>query len=125
MTQPTFVVAKNNGVLTYDKNLYGTRPLIVDSPWLNPYTGSNTSQPNTALINLASDLNEWLMSVMQDNAKFKSGQLVVHGSEDLVIGNYAKVPEWNEEFYLSTVAHTYVYPQSWQATLGVVRGRPL
>lgn len=124
LTMPSFATNPNNGVNLPGQNLYGPRPLIVDSTWVNPYS-SNGKKANQNALTQASTLNQWLINVMSENQKFKTGTLTVAGRFEYQIGQYANVSEWDEEYYISGVSHNFVAFQQWTAQLQVVRGRPL
>lgn len=124
LTMPSFATDPNNGVNTLGQSLYGPRPLIIDSTWVNPYS-SNGKKNNQNALAQASTLNVWLMNVMSENQFFKMGTFTVAGRHEYQIGQYANVAEWDEEYYIEGVSHNFVYPQLWTTQLQVVRGRPL
>lgn len=123
-TMPAFSIDKGNGVNTAGQDLYGTRPLIVDSPWINPFDQTNTAKPNSDPFSDAAELNQWLMYTMQDNQRFKMGSMTLHGSSRYKIGQYAEIDGWNQEYYISGVSHNYQQFQTWTTQLNLVRGRP-
>lgn len=116
VTMSVYAAGVSNGILTKKSELFGIRPLQIDTPWIQ--AGSNAAQQN------ASDLNEWLAEVMGDNEQFWSGTVNCHGDPDYQIGTYRTVQEENKEFYISSVSNNYQYNANrWDATLQVVRGR--
>ena len=125
LTMPVFVTAGLNGISTSNQSLFGTRPLIVDSAWVNPFNGSDTTAQNQNAVSVANDLNTWLLAVMQDNQRFKSGNMSVHGNEKYRIGTYANFKQKNEEYYVTSVQHTYTQFQRWDTKLYLTRGRSL
>lgn len=123
--QAAYALEPGNGVPTSNANLYGTRPLIIDSPWLSPLSGAQQGKPNNNAFTQAVDMNKWLMAVMKDNPRFEQGTFTVHGHEKYAIGQYATLPQWGTEYYIAGVQHNYVQYQTWQTQLTVERGRPL
>jgi len=118
ITMPAYAVDSGNGVNMDNQSLYGTRPLIIDTPWVNAATGGNPIQ-------IASELNQWLVQVMSGNNMFQSGNMTMQGREDYVVGKYGVVKDWDTEFYIADVNHQYTQFQRWDTSLQVVRGRPL
>ena len=125
LTQPVFATGKNNGVFQSSANLYGQRPLIIDTSWIAEYDGANPKQPNSGAIQIGSQLNEWLMATMEQNAEFLGGTISCHGDESYQIGQYRTVPATNQEFYIAGIQDSFTIKDGWTAYLTVERGRNL
>lgn len=109
--------------------LWGILPLQLTTPWVSTLdqTFGQDAQRQVA------DLNTWLVNVYEDNDKFVTGTLTVHGAHAYTIGRYVVVAPgvvsadpvpW--EAYIQTVDHTIDISSNtatWTTDLGVVRGR--
>ena len=126
MTMPTFLPGLSNGVLTSKSRLYGINPLVVDTPWVSIAQSDGTPAKNvTPVLQLAADLNSWLIATMADNELFWSGALTCHGDETLQVGTYRNADDGthNREYYVSQVNHNFNYTgNNWTSTAQIVRG---
>jgi hypothetical protein len=109
--------------------LWGIQPLQLTTPWVSTLqqTFGQAAQEQVAA------LNTWLVNVYQDNERFVTGTITVHGAADYRIGRYLVVepgsitadPDpW--EAYMQQVTHTIDLSSdqaTWTTDLGVVRGR--
>ncbi len=109
--------------------LWGIRPLQLTTPWvatLNPTFGQQTQDQ-------VAKLNTWLVQAYRHNDRFSSGTITCHGNETLTVGRYLVVnpslpaaitPLW--EAYIQSVSHQIDISSTsatWEATMGLVRGR--
>lgn len=126
MTMPTFLPGLSNGVLFEKSTLYGISPLMIDTPWVSVLALGKQNSPSSPVLNLASDLNAWLIATMGDAQLFWNGSITCHGDETLQIGTYRTVPSTKQEFYIAGISDSYDYENNtWSASLNVVRGRDL
>lgn len=123
LSMPAFVTGKHNGVLLQNKNLYGVRPLQIDTSWIAEYDAGNPKKPNTNAIGIGSTLNEWLIQTQGENETFWSGTFNGHGNENYQIGTYVHDPFSNKTFYLTGINDSYDYEANqWTTQLTVIRG---
>lgn len=113
----------------YDKDIearFGFLDLNINTPFISAYPASATKQQATAwasgVSSISVSMNTWLYHAMRHNHAFESGEITVHGDPDLTIGRYILVPEWQEEFYVTGVNHTFIQYQSWETDVTVIRG---
>ena len=63
---------------------------------------------------------------MKGNARYQGGAITAQGRPDFIIGRYVQVPEWQQEFYIAGVQHSFqakgAPSPSWQSQLTVARG---
>ncbi len=124
LTIPAFVTGKGNGVQTKYADLYGVRPLELDTSWIAEYDANTPGKPNTSAIGIGSELNQWLIATQGENQFWYSGTVDCHGNEDYFIGAYVRDPVGKRIYYLSAIQDNYDYEGNrWDATLQVVRGR--
>lgn len=108
---------------TYDKEIeitYGFNPLIISTPLISDPTNMNNAD-------FASKMCRWLYKANQENWRFESGTLLVHGDGQYQIGQYITIKDFGT-FYIESVDHQLIAYNNgpgnkWMTTLGVTRGR--
>ena len=124
ITMPAFATGKGNGIQTKWANLYGIRPLQVDTSWIAEYDANDPTKPNANAIEIGSTLNQWLVATQGDNQLWWNGTIEGHGNENYQIGTYIKEPSTGKTFYLAGISDNYEYEgNQWTTQLQVVRGR--
>ncbi len=129
LTMPAFVTGKGNGITTSYADLYGIRPLMIDTSWISEFNASDIGKPNPSAVQLGDTLNQWLVATMGETQYFWSGSIQCHGDEDFHIGTYRTVPSRNQIYYVSGIQDMYTVgslgstADQWTANLQVVRGR--
>jgi hypothetical protein len=114
---------------------YGFLPLEIATPMIpyldaavpvDPATPSpSTPTPPLTEIELASELNQWLVRAMGDNDRFENGTITIAGGGGVQLGSDLLVREWGKEYYITDYVTQYsVKAGQTKTTLSVVRGRP-
>ncbi len=130
-----------NPIINTDSiSLYGFRPLTEQSPWFsgllwNMGTELQSKSKKKASVDLtlksvrslAQELNYWLYFTYKDMASFLFGTITCEGRPEYAVGRYLVTDEIShegkQEFYITSVQHTYTQFGTWTTQLGVSRGR--
>lgn len=108
---------------------YGFLPLEISTP-LIPSLVSDPSDvaatKSDQSLELAAELNSWLVSANQSNHQFLNGSLSIKGGGGIQPGTYIQILDLDRFFYVAGVSHNFSIAEGqFRTNLEVIRGSPM